>query len=801
MLKNHLKTAIRNLWRRRSSTLINILGLSLGIVSCLLILLFVKNELTYDSFHEKSNRTYQLVIQFGQGDSFQEIGLTAPPMGPALVEEFPEVESATRFRRTYREDAVLKYEDKEFYESNFYATDQSFFDIFSFEVIKGSSQESLTDPYTLVLTESIARKYFGDANPINKTIQVNGSELFQVKAVIADFPSNSHLNFDLLTSYKTIESLGRPVDNWHAMNSWTYLSLKPNTILADFQKKTLEFLDRHTGEQTKEWGITYEFILEPLKDIYLKATHQYPLGVRGEAKYVYFFSVIGLIILALSCINFINLVTARSTERAKEVGIRKTVGAKREHLISQFLVESFLVATSALVVAMIIAVLATPYLRALSGYPLFLTQISIPQFLLFCFAIIIIIGFLANLYPAMILSSFKPIDVIQSRASRGKAGVWVRRILVTFQFFISIALIAATVIVLQQLNFFKNKNLGFNSEMVVAIPLKAREGDQNETIKKELQKLPGVLTVSASSNIPGEPVGKSGYLPEGYDIKEVLSWETVYADHNYLKAIDADLVKGRDFSESFQTDEMEAFIINETAAKVLKFDTVVGKGMSWDWQKVVKNGTVIGIVKDFHMGSFHNPIAPLAIHILPDRARHLLVRIAPQISLSATQEKLKLIENKWQELLPDFPFEYVFLDDKFAKLYRSEEQVSRISLFAAMIALIIACIGLFGLASFLLEKRQKEISIRKIVGATTGHVLYLISKDFILFILLSAVIAIPVVYHFMNQWLEGFAYRIDISLLPFILALAIALLIAILSIANHSIRAAKINPADILKYE
>ncbi|NIR50303.1 FtsX-like permease family protein [candidate division KSB1 bacterium] len=803
MFKNYLKVAIRNFLKHKLFSLINVSGLAIGMACCILILLWVEDELGYDTFHENANRIYR-VIKLDKEDVTDGIARVGAPWGPALFKDYPEVESFVRFRFFSR--SLVRYQDKVFFEEGGLYADSTIFDVFTFPLIKGNPKTALTQPNTLVISEDLAQKYFGDEEPIGKRLIIDNDEEYQVTGVVKNVPRNSHFHFDFLVSFVSYNFFD--LNAWRMNNFHVYLLLKPDVSPAVLEQKFPEFVRTHI---TDDEPINYLVKLQPITDIHLHSDLFREFEANGDIAYVYIFTAIAVFILLIACINFMNLATARSANRCKEVGLRKVVGAQRLQVINQFLGESVLLSFLALLAAIGLSELLLPTFGSMAGKELSVHYFDNPALFFALIAISLFVGLLAGAYPALFLSSFRPISVLKGMLNSGAASATtVRKGLVVLQFTIAIVLIIGTTVVFQQLNYIRNKKLGMNQEQILVVRLQDDAAKQKYNfLKNELLQNPNVISAAASANLPGGGDWGMPFEVEGRAENDRFSSRVLVVDHDYLETMEIDLVAGRNFSRQMGTDESEAFLINQTAAEQLGWESPIGKRIarpiarnedgSWNYQ----SGHVIGVVDDFHFRSLHQTIQPLVMYIQPESFRYLSIRLtAANIS-----DTMDFIKGKWQAFEPERPVDYFFLDQVFDQMYHSEERLERIFGAFAILAIFVACLGLFGLASFTAEQRTKEIGIRKTLGATVSNIVLLISKDFSKWVIVANVVAWPVAYSAMQNWLQDFAYRMDFSWTSPLLwqtllfAAFLALTIALLTVSYQAIKAAVTNPANALRYE
>jgi putative ABC transport system permease protein len=805
MLKNYMKIALRNLLKYKAYSFINIMGLAIGVASCILILLFVQDELSYDRFHEKADRIYRVALLGSLGNNQFNGAVTAPPLGEALVRNYPEVESATRIRNYGF--PVIRYGDKVFSEERFFWADSTFFEVFSFEFIKGDKYSALKEINTVVITESIAKKYFGGEDPVGKLLNSDNRRDYKISGVIKDFPENSHMHFDFIAalgSYPDSRS-----DQWFNNSFYTYIVLREGSDYKELEQKLDRFVADHVGPQTEQVlgvpfedliksGAVYRYYLQPLTDIHLKSDIEAELEPNSSLAYVYAFSLIAVLILFIACINFMNLATARSSNRAKEIGIRKTLGSGKIQLVRQFLVETILMAFIAVLIAVIIVELLLNPFNNLIGKELSINYAKNLIFIPFLLLLALVVGVFAGIYPAFYLSSFDPIKVFRKKNVQSNKNSSLRNSLVVTQFAISIILFIGTIVIYNQVDFIQSKKLGFNKEQILVVQKTDDIGVQIESFKDELRNLPGVVSVSNSFTLFGKQFNSSAIRIPGQTSEEShLIWNTG-ADYDFAETYGIEIIKGRYYSPEYATDSL-AVVLNETAVKSLGLgNDPLGK-MIYFPGPVTVGAPVIGIMKDIHFESLQQAIKPMAIFLMPEGAfgRYVSVRLTP----GKFGEKITKIKDIWHKFAGAQAFEYFFFDDDFAKLYESEKRTGVIAIVFAILAIFIACMGLLGLSSFSTAQRTKEIGIRKVMGASVGSIVILLSKEFIKWVLIANIIAWPLAYFLMKKWLENYAYRIEIEITPFIIAAIFSALIAIITISFQAFKAAVANPVNSLKYE
>ncbi|TAL40397.1 MAG: ABC transporter permease [Chitinophagaceae bacterium] len=812
MLKNYLKVAWRSLLKGRIFSLINITGLASGLACFILIALYVADELSYDRFNEKASRIYRINSEILFGGNNLHLAVCSDPMGAALKKDYPQVEEYVRFYNSngYK---MLKKGNEYIRENNVANADSTLFNVFTLPSVAGDTKTALNEPNTVVITESSARKYFGTTDVLGKNIETdeNKSTLYKITAVIKDIPHNSHFNFDFIFSMDNVQYQW---GNFLSHNFQTYIVLKAGTDYKAFEKNFMQVVDKYILPQAKQFmninsmeefakaGNRLEYSLMPLTDIHLHSDRYPELGVNGNIQYVYIFSAVALFVLLLACINFMNLSTARSSNRAKEVGIRKVMGSERRSLIRQFLTESTLTAVISTAFAVVIAWICLSWFNNLSGKQLAISELVQPKYLFFLLALPFIVGIMAGGYPAFYLSSFKPISVLKGKTNAGFKRSTLRNVLVIFQFTTSIILIVGTIIVYRQLNYIQTKKLGFSKDQVLVINGTGALGNNSTAFKTEVAKLSGVTGSTFAGFLPVSNSSRNDntYSKEAVmDSKNGLNMQTWVIDYDYLNVMGMELLSGRNFSKDFGTDS-SAIIINESTAKVLGYDNPVGKKLYTYFQDQFSTRLIsydiIGVVKNFHYESLRQNIGPLCF-----RLGNSSWVTAFKVNTSNIRELVSGVESKWKAMAPGMPFSYQFLDEAFDEMYRVEQRTGKLGLSLGIIAILIACLGLFGLASYTAEQRIKEIGVRKVLGASVGNIVSMLSKDFMKLVLISSVIAVPLSWWAMNKWLQDFAYRINVGWWIFITAGAIALIIALLTISLQTIKAAVANPVKSLRTE
>ncbi len=780
MFKNYFKIALRNILKHKSYAFVNIAGLAVGMASCLLILLYVQDELRYDRFHQNAERIYRATLATSQ----QRVETTPSILGPLCQREFPEVERAVRFYESTRFGALVVQQGERFFqEERFMFADSTVFEVFTFPFIMGNPATALTRPNTIVLTQSTAQKYFGEANPLGKTLRVNNARDYEVTGVMQDVPSHSHLQFDFLASYTSLTHEWATTETWYSANLFTYILLRQNAAPPPLAERFPIWVQR---DQIRFW-----------ERISLQKLTQIHLHWNNDIVRVYIFSSIALLVLLIACINYMNLATARSLRRAREVGVRKVLGAVRGQLAAQFYGEIGLITMFALMLAVLFVEIARPAFNAVSGKQLAVGALAQPAFIIMLAAIGAAVALLAGSYPALLLSNFQPAKVLKSALQTGSHGAGFRQGLVVAQFVISIALISGAAVVYQQLAYLSNKKLGFAKEQTLILPMRDWSlRSKYATLKSALAQHSNIESVSAAAGFPGRVLGGYGMQAEGLPEDQLLEVVGYPVDNDIIKTLGLELIAGRGFPETWSEAQGYVYIINERALQILnwKKEEAVGKWMNLPANRM---GRVVGVVKDFHFASLHAEIKPLIMFIEPPEFAYLLVKLRPQ-DLPNT---LAFMRAQWQTLAPSSPFDYTFLDRAFAALYRTEQNAGRLLGLFAGLAIMIACLGLLGLASFTAEQRTKEIGVRKVLGASVVGIVGLLSKDFVKLVFVAFFVATPLAYFVMKHWLQDFAYRITLSSWIFALAGGMALLIALLTVSTQAIKAALANPVEALRYE
>ncbi|UCE43360.1 MAG: ABC transporter permease [Candidatus Aminicenantes bacterium] len=796
MLKNYLKIALRNFLRHKGYSLINIAGFATGMAVCLLILIYVRHELSYDNYHEDGDRIFRIAQDIRTPTSNRVFAPIAPMVAPTLKADYPQVEQAARSLTTG--SRLVRKKDTFFYEDRFMFADPELFDVLTIPFIQGNPQGALTRPNTLVISEKIALKYFGQDNPLGKTLEID-NDTYEITGIVVDSPENTHLKYDLMASMETLSDW-EEMSNWHSTMFYTYLKVKPNVDVDEFAQQVTNLADKYVGAQLKKWGDSYHYFLQPVSSIHLHSHIRYEAEPPGNPQYVTIFSFVGLFILLIACLNFMNLSTARSANRAKEVGMRKVVGAKRLQLVAQFLGESLLIALLSLGLAIVITKFAIPFINNVTGIALDFNMLLNPANLIFLIGGSILVGLAAGIYPALVLSAFLPVVTLKGSLRSGSGGFALRNVLVVVQFAISVVLIISTLIMAKQFNFMKNQHLGFEKEQKLVIPLRGGISMQEnyETVKNLFSGDASITAATVSSTVPGRGVSNFGIALVGEEDPKNQSMFHMYFDHDFVPSYGIEMVAGRAFQGDMSTDIAGAFLINEAAATAFGWSSpeeAIGKRLRTGAGGRVN--PIIGVTKNFHYRGLQSHVEPIVMEYHPRMFRFLTL----SVDISDIQQSLAFVQSQWKSMFPNHPFESFFLDTDFDRQYRSDEQVGRIFGIFTILGLFIACLGLLGLASFTAQSRTKEIGIRKVLGAAIPGIVIMLSKQFTKWVVLANGLAWPVAYVIMSRYLKNFAYRTQINILTFVLSGLLVLAIALLTVSFQSIRAATTNPVDSLRYE
>jgi putative ABC transport system permease protein len=810
MFKNYFKLAWRNLTKYKFISFINLFGLTVGLTCCMLILTYILNELSYDRYNKDADQVYRVTRTFydGNGKEMLNLSTVAPPFGYYLPTDFPEIEKMTRLLNSGT--TPLRYKDKLINEPNVYFADGNLFDVFTVDVLKGNPKTALNDPFSIMLTEETAKKYFGNEDPINKVLRANNQFDVKVTGVYKAFPPNSHIHPNVLVSFNTLKDSAVYGEenlrtNWGNNSFFTYIKLPKNYNIEGMKARFPAFLDKHmAGQYGPNQPSKFTTLgLQKLTDIHLYSHTDYEAEPNGDIKRIYIFSAIALFILLIACINYMNLSTARSALRAREIGIRKVIGARKRELVIQFLSESILTAWSAILIALALLYFALPWLNKVSGQHLTISILLKWQILVPLFLSPFLIGFISGIYPALFMSSFQPVKTLKGLFKVGSSSINFRKVLVVTQFAISIILIVTTIIVFQQLRYMQNVSLGYNKEHIITMAYNSQMNDQYDAFRNTLLQNSNIKDVALSSRIPtgrlldgmgAQVAGSDSMVPVKADIRYVA------VDYDFIPTYGISLAAGRNFSREYGTDTSN-FIINESAVKAVGWKDA-GQAVGKDFKYGQFTGHIVGVVKDFHFESLHQAITPLVFVLPPPGKNQTFYNyISVKLSGNHINSTLNTIKNTWEKFSPDLPYQYTFLDENFSKLYASEQRQETIFTTFACIAIFIACLGLLGLSAFAISQRVKEIGVRKVLGANTTTIVSLLSKDFLKLVLIAAVIAFPVAWYVMHNWLQDFAYRISIQWWVFIIAAVVAALIALITVGMQAIKAAMVNPVKSLRSE
>ena len=797
LLKNSLKITYRNFRRQKLYTVINLAGLAVGIACFILIMTYIHHETGYDSFHDKSGRAYRLTMNGMLSGLDFNLATSNGAIAPDLMKELPEIESVVRLRRRFR--TPVEYGDKLFFEEGILWADATVFDVFSFRLLKGNPDEALEAPYSAVLTREAASRYFGHDDPVGKVLRINHELDYRVTGVVENPPTNSHLDFDMLFSFVTYQN-ANPQDftRWLGdFNNYSYLLLRQGTDPAAIEKKFLPLIEKKMGPVLKAVGGDVRFVLQPIADIHLHSRLNGEISSNSDVATVSVYSAVALFILLLACINFMNLSAARSARRGLEVGIRKVYGAAKSKLVSQFLGEAFIQSFLALGLGILLVQAGLPRFRSIVGIDIPHPFVEVPWLIPGLLGLAVLVGLTAGSYPAFVLSSFKPVDVLKGAASGKGSKSRFRTVLVVFQFTVSILLLIMTGVILAQIRFMRNKDLGFSRERVVVIRLDSPDSRSSvEALKREFRRLPAVVSVGSSSHAPDWGARHNVCQPEGFALNDMPGVAIVTIDQDYLEAMRIEIVQGRGFSTDFLGDASKSVLINETAARRFGWDNPVGKRIrEMDSQAILK--TVVGVVRDFHYMNVRRLIEPMMLVFSPQESRALVVRLSPGRGVGGVEE----LRRVWGDMTGGAPFDYYLLENALDAEYRPEEGLAALFSTFSLLAVSIACLGLFGMAAFTAEQRTKEIGIRKVLGASAAKLVAILNRDMGKYVLIANIIAWPFAYLAARWWLRNFAYRSSIPPWIFGAAAVATLFVGFLATSYHSMRAASSDPVESLRYE
>src|SRR6188768_1069856 len=794
MIKNLLLVALRNFKRDKSYSLLNIIGLTIGITFSLFLIFYIKDELSYDRYNENASRIYRINAHIKEADKdTMRWAVTPFPMAPALAKDYPEVEEAVRFISNGK--VMYKNGDLRIYEDKVFTADSNLFRVFTYKFIAGDPLTALKDPKSMVLTRSVAKKFFGNTNCVGKSLENASGDVYKITGVIEDVPKNSHILFNILISRSSL-----PADfarSWGGFGFYTYVLLKPNTNPAAFEKKMLPMYDKYLASIFAQYNIKMRFGAQPITSIHLHSDMANEPEELGSMSYIYIFSAVAFFMLLIACINYMNLTTARSARRAKEIGIRKVTGSSKLQLISQFLIESTLTAVFALILSFGLIALLLPTFNSLSGKFISFETLLKPGTILIMLGVILFVGVVGGSYPAFYLSKFNPVSVLKGSLSKGSSNVALRRILVVVQFSVSMIMLICTWIVYDQLKYLRNKDMGFNKEQVLVANANSNNDIRSKILafKNEMRSNPQVLAVSTSQAVPGNGVNfnlftiesKNGWVDQGVDCYAV--------DEDYFKTLGMKIVKGRNFTGL--SDTLRSIIVNENMVKEFGWaENSMGKRIKFPDDTTGNYFEVVGVVKDFNQKSLYNPITPLILFYAPNNNS-----IQLKLNAGNIPQTIAGIEGKWKAAFPELPFQYTFLDQDFNSQYAADQKRGKIFTAFSISTILITCLGLLGLIAFTTQQRQKEISIRKVMGANTGQLVPLMTKNFVLLVGLSCLIAFPVAWYFMAKWLKIFPYNTGLSAEPFILSAIVVLIITLMTVIFHTLKAALANPVKSLRTE
>ncbi len=797
MLKNYITIALRNLLRQKGFAIINILGLTIGLTVSALIILYIIHELGYDRFHKNADRIYRVAIHGEISGQEINVAVSSPPFGPALVNDYPEVVDYTRVNPPH--NSLFAFGDEKYYEDDILFADSSFFKIFTIPFIHGDPETALEVPRSIVLAESVATKYFGEEYPVGKVLRYNDRADLTVTGVCEDYPDNSHFTFQALISFSTlVEFQGEGwMNTWGNFAMYNYIMLDEQANLESLNAKMPDFFIRYMSDEIQEADISFEIDLQPVTSIHLHSDLMAEIGSNSDIRYIYILTAITLFILILASINFMNLSTAKSVNRAREVGIRKVVGSTRQNLVRQFIGESVIISLISLFITFFLIELILPAFNNITGKDLDMQYILDWQLTLGFILLAIVVGIFAGSYPAFYLSAFNPIRVLQGRLKAGSSNSLLRNALVFIQFTVSITLIIGTVVIYRQLTFMMEKDLGFEPSNVIVIHLRNEETrNKGQVIKEKFLAYPNVLSASLTTGLPAGQLSGTGYFPEGYGDKDPWLIYGFRVDQDFIeKTMKMRIINGRNFSTEFTTDST-AVLINEVLLKKLAWDDPIGKIIYSD-KTTPTPYRIIGVMRDFHMQSLHQQINPVMIRFMGGQPNYLIIKLLSD----STPLTLLALENAWEEINPDIPFDYQFLNERIGQFYEYEKKMGNIFVYFTVFALFIAALGLYGLATFISEQRTKEIGIRKAMGSSITKISYILSRDFAKPVLLANLIAWPAAWFAINKWLQNFSFRTDLALWIFPAAALITLLLALITVNIQTIRAASANPVNSLRYE
>ncbi len=802
MLRNYFIVALRNILKDKFYSLINVFGLMLGIASCVFIAIYVNDELSYDRFNSKADRTYR-VIEFIETEGSGERSSSAPfPTGPTLAEDYPAlIETQVRFFDFQSPTLLIteKESKKEFNEPGILFVDSTFFDVFDYVLLKGNKKTALHQPNSVLLTESAAKRYFGEQDPIGKFLQIEGQLELAVTGVMADPPGNAHFTFDFLISFSTLRNFfnGQYPDTWYWNPCWTYLVLKEGVTPEDLEQNFKPFVQKYFPEFIRNEA---RIALQPLTDIHLKSDLQFELEANSSEENVYVFTIIGIVILFIASMNFMNLSTARSAKRAKEVGLRKTLGSERTQLVTQFLMESLIIVLVAILLAVVVVLSALPFFNSLAEKTIGYDVLTNPGILFTLAGIFVVVGIGSGLYPALVLSSYIPVKVLKDATAKGGRGAMLRKSLVVVQFALSITMIISTVVAINQLDYLRQSDTGFDQNQLLYISaLRTPITRTYPAFKKEMEERPDVVSVTGVFDVLGSKHQGDNFRFEGMDKSKLFS--VMWVNLDFFKTFDLEIKAGREFKENITTDDSLALVVNESMARQFGWTPEQAVGKPFQYQQF--NGEIVGVVEDFNFVSKHKRIEPLVLQLRssPNHFNFSLKYVAVKLKTSDLPATVAAVEEKWKALAPGRPFDYFFLDQELDKLYKDEEKLGKVAGIFSALAVIVACLGLFALASFMTEERRKEIGIRKVMGGSVSEIVLLLSRDFSLLVGVAFLIACPIAWYGLRTWLNNFAFHVQISWIVFVLVGMITLILALVTISYRALQAAYTNPVKTLRHE
>jgi len=796
MLRNLLLIVIRNFKNDKWYNLLNVLGLTIGITFSLFLIFYITDELNYDRYHKKADRIYRIVSHIQERDKNTNLACTQLPLAATLKKDFPEVEESARF--IGKERTVFKNGNNNFYETKIYYADSTIFNIFTCQFVEGNAAHALNEPNSIVISKTLAEKYFGKNTPaVGKTLKTV-YDLYTVTAVIEDIPKYSHIVFDVLISASTILKGNQDGNNnWSNFNNFTYVLLKPGTNAKAFNKKLLPLYQKYMAPIFAKYNVKVQYDVQPITAIHLHSDYEHEPEEVGSMSYIWIFSAVAFFMLLIACINYMNLTTARSARRAKEIGIRKVTGSTKKQLVLQFLGESLLTAFVAVLLSVVLVILLLPVFNSLSGKTFTMQTLLQPFNIIILLSIILFTGLVGGSYPAFYLSSFKPVSVLKGALSKASGNVNLRRTLVVLQFSISMIMLICTWVVYTQLSYLQNKDLGFNKDQVMTVTVNTGEDERSRifAMNNEFRNLPGIKAVGSANSFPGSRTislnlfsveSKSGYVDKAIDCYNI--------DENYLSTLGMQLVKGHNFSSP--SDTLHSILVNESMVKYFGWDDALGKRVKFPGDTAGHYFEVVGVVKDFNQKSLYNAIAPLLLFYTPNGNIIQLKMESGNIKASIAK-----VESIWNKYFPKLPFEYKFLNDDFNSQYAADQKRGKIFAAFSLLTILITALGLLGLTAFTTEQRQKEISIRRVLGASTMEIVTMITQNYLWLVLISAVIAFPIAEYFMNNWLHLFSYNTGLSVIPFILSAFVILVTAVVTAMFHSAKAALANPVKGLRTE